>query len=176
MEHESRRAAEASVFPRRRSSTHNLLLHCVLKTGGKDEAISRMCLQRFYLSSVVQRAPMPVCYICEGNGETFLNLPRSAPENIPNETWLQSAEHILVLLLHDSKKRKRAFRFDVLVILDSSDSLSPEALFLRSLWIGRRGASQVDLSGGIQFRQVIWGGTLQPKWLFFSRSPERFQS
>lgn len=58
----------------------------------------------------------------------------------------------------------------------SSESLSPEVLFQRSPWIGRRGASRVDLSGGIQFWQVIWGGTLQPKWLFFSGSSEHFQS
>lgn len=84
-------------------------------------------------------------------------------KKIPNETWLQSVEHILVVLLRDSRKQRTGFRFDILVIWDSFDSLSPEVLVLRSLWIGRRGANQVDLSGEIQFRQVM----LQPKWLFF---------
>lgn len=103
------------------------------------------------------------------NWEIFTSI---SSRKILNETRLQSVEHVLVLLLRDSWKWKSGFHFDVLVIWDSSVSLSPEVLVLSSLWIGRRGASQVDLSGEIQFRQVM----LQPKWLFFSRRFEHFQS
>lgn len=61
------------MLPRRRSSNHNLLLHSVLKTGEKDEAISATRLQRFYLSWVAQPAYRLYLNFAKELGNLYLN-------------------------------------------------------------------------------------------------------